>query len=74
MVTNYMSYSWGIYRVWTGAISYGTPDHVPHTVRTLTGAMNTLIKFIPNTVSAGQFRYAYHGAGSTAEGGLQPAG
>lgn len=51
MVTNYMSYSWGIYRVWTGAISYGTLTMFLTLSATLTGAMNTLIKFIPNTVS-----------------------
>lgn len=51
MATNYMSYSWGIYRVWTGAISYGTLTMFLTLSSTLTGAMNTLIKFVPNTVA-----------------------
>ena len=51
MATNYMSYGWGIYRVWTGAISYGTLTMFLTLSATLTGAVNSLIQFIPNTIS-----------------------
>ena len=51
MGTNYLSYSWGIYRVWSGAISYGTLTMFLTLSATLTGALNSLIQFAPNTIT-----------------------
>lgn len=58
LLVSYISYGWGIYRVWSGAISYGTMTMFLSLSSTLTGALHNLTSLIPAaiglTVSAGR--------------------
>ena len=58
LVVSYSSYGWGIYRVWSGAITYGTMTLFLSLSGTLTGALNSLINMVPSaiglTTSAGR--------------------
>lgn len=58
LLVSYISYGWGIYRVWSGAISYGTMTMFLSLSGTLTGALHNLTSLIPAaiglTVSAGR--------------------
>lgn len=58
LLISYSSYGWGIYRVWSGAISYGTMTMFLSLSGTLTGALNSLINMVPSaiglTTSAGR--------------------
>ena len=58
LLVSYISYGWGIYRVWSGAISYGTMTMFLSLSGTLTGALHNLTSLIPVaiglTVSAGR--------------------
>ena len=58
MIVSYASYGWGIYRVWTGVISYGTMTMFLTLSGTLTGALNSLTGLVPTaiglTTSAGR--------------------
>ncbi len=51
MAVSYASYGWGIYRVWSGAISYGTMTMFLTLSSTLTSTLNNLISLIPTSVS-----------------------
>lgn len=51
MAVSYASYSWGIYRVWSGAISYGTMTMFLTLSSTLTSTLNNLISLIPTSIS-----------------------
>jgi len=51
MAVSYVSYGWGIYRVWSGAITYGTMTMFLTLSGTLTNTMNSLISLIPNAIS-----------------------
>ena len=51
MLVSYSSYGWGIYRVWSGAITYGTMTMFLGLSGTLTGAMNNLTSVIPSIIS-----------------------
>lgn len=51
MVVSYASYGWGIFRVWSGAISYGTMTMFLTLSSTLTGTLNNLISLIPGFIS-----------------------
>ncbi len=51
MAVSYASYGWGIYRVWSGAISYGTMTMFLSLSGTLTSTLNNLISLIPTSVS-----------------------
>ena len=51
MAVSYVSYGWGIYRVWSGAISYGTMTMFLGLSATLTTTMNNFISLIPTAVS-----------------------
>lgn len=51
MLVSYSSYGWGIYRVWSGAITYGTMTMFLGLSGTLTGAMNNLTSIIPSIIS-----------------------
>ncbi|MBP7174686.1 MAG: ABC transporter ATP-binding protein [Thermoclostridium sp.] len=44
-------YGWGIYRVWSGAITYGTMTMFLGLSGSLTGNLNTLMSTIPNAIS-----------------------
>lgn len=58
MVVSYSAYGWGIYRVWSGAISYGTMTMFLSLSSTLTGTLNNLTSLVPTaiglTTSAGR--------------------
>ncbi|MBR4183058.1 MAG: ABC transporter ATP-binding protein [Lachnospiraceae bacterium] len=51
MVVSYVSYGWGIYRVWSGAITYGTMTMFLTLASTLSSSVNNLINLIPGAVS-----------------------
>lgn len=50
-LVSYSCYGWGIYRVWSGAISYGTMTMFLSLSGTLTGAVNSLVGLVPTAVS-----------------------
>ncbi len=51
LLVSYASYGWGIYRVWSGAISYGTMTMFLGLSGTLTGTLNGLTSLIPTIIS-----------------------
>lgn len=58
MCVSYACYGWGIFRVWTGVISYGTMTMFLSLSGTLTGTLNNLTGLVPMaiglTTSAGR--------------------
>lgn len=58
MLVSYSAYGWGIYRVWSGAISYGSMTMFLGLSGTLTGTLHNLTSLIPTaiglTTSAGR--------------------
>lgn len=58
LLVSYSSYGWGIYRVWSGAISYGTMTMFLSLSGTLSGTLHNLTSLIPTiiglTTSAGR--------------------
>lgn len=58
MLVSYSAYGWGIYRVWSGAISYGSMTMFLALSGTLTGTLHNLTSLIPSaiglTTSAGR--------------------
>lgn len=51
LLVSYSSYGWGIYRVWSGAISYGTMTMFLSLSGTLTGTLNNLTSLVPAVIS-----------------------
>ncbi|MCD7717016.1 MAG: ABC transporter ATP-binding protein/permease [Lachnospiraceae bacterium] len=51
LVVSYASYGWGIYRVWSGAISYGTMTMFLSLSGTLTGALSNITSLVPDAIS-----------------------
>ncbi len=51
LVVSYASYGWGIYRVWSGVITYGTMTMFLALSSTLTGAVHTLTGLVPGVIS-----------------------
>ncbi|MCR4673904.1 MAG: ABC transporter ATP-binding protein/permease [Lachnospiraceae bacterium] len=51
MVVSYACYGWGIYRVFSGAISYGTMTLFLSMSGNLTGALNSLVSLVPGAIS-----------------------
>lgn len=51
LIVSYSCYGWGIYRVWSGAISYGTMTMFLTLSGMLTGALNSLIALVPTAIS-----------------------
>jgi len=51
LLVSYCSYGWGIYRVWSGAISYGTMTMFLSLSGTLTGALHSLTSLVPTAIS-----------------------
>ena len=51
LLVSYSSYGWGIYRVWSGAITYGSMTMFLSLSSTLTGAVNSLTAIVPNAIS-----------------------
>ncbi len=58
LLVSYSSYGWGIYRVWSGAIDYGTMTMFLGLSGTLTGTLHSLTSLVPTaiglTTSAGR--------------------
>lgn len=50
-VVSYSCYGWGIYRVWSGAISYGTMTMFLSLSGTLSASVNSLTGLIPTAIS-----------------------
>ncbi|MDR0963379.1 MAG: ABC transporter ATP-binding protein/permease [Clostridium sp.] len=53
LAVSYSCYGWGIYRVWSGAISYGTMTMFLGLSSSLTGTLNSLVSLVPSAVSIG---------------------
>lgn len=51
LVVSYLSYGWGIYRVWSGGISYGTMTMFLALSGTLTGTLHNLTSLVPTAIS-----------------------
>ncbi len=51
LMVSYSAYGWGIYRVWSGAISYGTMTMFLSLSSTLTGSVHSLTGLIPTIIS-----------------------
>ena len=51
MAVSYAAYGWGIYRVWSGAISYGSMTMFLSLSGTLTGALHNLTSLVPTAIS-----------------------
>ena len=58
LLVSYSAYGWGIYRVWSGVISYGTMTMFLSLSGTLTGTLHNLTSLVPTaiglTTSAGR--------------------
>ena len=50
-IVSYSCYGWGIYRVWSNAISYGTMTMFLSLSGTLTSSVNSLTSLIPSAIS-----------------------
>ena len=51
LIVSYSAYGWGIYRVWSGAITYGAMTMFLTLSGTLTGAVNSLTSIVPSAIS-----------------------
>lgn len=51
LVVSYASYGWGIYRVWSGAITYGSMTMFLTLSTSLSSTMNSLIGIVPMAIS-----------------------
>ncbi len=51
LAVSYASYGWGIYRVWSGAISYGAMTMFLSLSGTLTGTLHNLTSLVPGAIS-----------------------
>ncbi|MDD7403457.1 MAG: ABC transporter ATP-binding protein [Butyribacter sp.] len=51
LLVTYSCYGWGIYRVWSGVISYGTMTMFLTLSGTLTGSLNSLTSLVPTFIS-----------------------
>ena len=51
LIVSYASYGWGIYRVWSGDITYGTMTLFLSLSGTLTGTLHSLTSLVPTAIS-----------------------
>ncbi|MDO5154833.1 MAG: ABC transporter ATP-binding protein [Eubacteriales bacterium] len=51
LLVSYASYGWGIYRVWSGAIDYGTMTMFLGLSGTLTGTLHNLTSLVPMAIN-----------------------
>lgn len=51
MVVSYSCYGWGVYRLWSGFISYGTMTMFLQLAGHLSGAFSSLVSMIPSAIS-----------------------
>lgn len=49
----FISYAWGIYRLWEGYITYGTMVMFLQLTLTLSNSFNSILKIIPTTINLG---------------------
>lgn len=49
----FISYTWGVYRLWQGYITYGTMVMFLQLALTLSNSLNSLMKVIPQTINLG---------------------
>lgn len=52
MVVSYSCFGWGVYRLWTGHITYGTMTLFLQLSGSLSGAFSSLIGLVPSAISA----------------------
>lgn len=50
MLVTYTTYGWGVYKVWSGAITYGTMTMFLSLSSTLSGTIQGLVNMIPGTI------------------------
>lgn len=53
IAVTFISYAWGIYRLWEGVITYGTMVMFLQLTLTLSNSFNSLLKVIPSTINLG---------------------
>ena len=51
LIVTYSAYGWGIYKVWSGQITYGTMTMFLSLSSSLTGTLQSLINLLPNAIS-----------------------
>lgn len=51
LLVSYAAYGWGIYRVWSGAITYGTMTMFLSLSGTLTGTLHNLTSLVPTAIT-----------------------
>lgn len=51
LLITYATYGWGVYRVWSGVITYGTMTMFLTLSSTLSSSIQSLINIVPNTIS-----------------------
>ena len=51
MLVSYSAQAWGVYKVWNGAITYGTMTMFIGLSSSLTGSVSNLISFVPTSLS-----------------------
>lgn len=51
MIVTYSTYGWGVYKVWSGAITYGTMTLFISLSSTLSGTVSSLIGLVPSSIS-----------------------
>lgn len=51
LLVSYSAYAWGIYRVWSGTISYGTMTMFLGLSGTLTGTLHNLTSLVPTAIN-----------------------
>lgn len=52
LLVSYSSYGWGVYRLWNGAISYGTMILFIQLASNLTSSFSSLVGIVPEAISA----------------------
>ena len=52
LVISFLCMGWGVYRLWTGYITYGTMTMFLQLSRTLASDFSTLVKMVPSAISA----------------------
>lgn len=53
LAITFISYAWGVYRLWDGHITYGTMVMFLQLTLTLSNSLNSLLKVIPLTINLG---------------------
>uniref|UniRef100_UPI004057296A ABC transporter ATP-binding protein n=1 Tax=Acetatifactor sp. TaxID=1872090 RepID=UPI004057296A len=51
MLITYITYGWGVYKVWTGVITYGTMTMFLSLSSSLSGTMQSIINIVPNAIA-----------------------